>query len=344
MAKKEKKPLTRKDVLRLIEENEGTARGLNLSEQTFVEAIDLSNLDLHGIILKDARFPTHFEGGQPVGAKFDGSNLNGADLRSIDLSYARFGMLNNEPTHLEAADLRGSLSLNTNFQGADLKGARFGVEEDSNLMPAMFDNTDFRGADLFRANFKDCYFYGTKLEGAFIRGADISNAHLEEADWGSYVIGEENKKDFYSAEHYYRQLKMWYTKSGYYDTAGEFFFREMTARRKAMKWWPKPWNRAISKLLLSMLCGYGEKPERVIVSALVIIFGLAIAYYLWGSFNTSSFWDTLYYSVVSFTAVGYGNWAPQPTGWAKGVGAAEAVLGVFMIALYLITFTRKMTR
>ena len=56
----EEKPLTCEDVRRLIKENGGTAKGLDLSEQTFVEAIDLSDLDLHGIILKDARFPFRF--------------------------------------------------------------------------------------------------------------------------------------------------------------------------------------------------------------------------------------------------------------------------------------------
>lgn len=362
-------PLTREDVLRLIEENGGTAKGLDLSGKIFEEAIDLSGLDLHWIILKDARFSTHFEGRQLVGAKFDGSDLTGADLRGINLQYAQFRKLNNQPTCLAIANLRGSSLLNANFQGADLTGAKFGdVTEAGEYLEAMLDDTDFRGAKLFRANFKGCYFYGTKLEGAFIRGADIFDAHLEEVDWGSYKIGEEKGGDFYSAIHYYRRLKTWYTNAGFYDIAGEFFFREMTARRKNF-WWGgsqskpfrellhpfkpkelsraifprKPFQWALSKLL-SVLCGYGERPSRVVTSAVLVVSGLATAYYLWGSFSSSSFWDTLYYSAVSFTALGYGNWSPQPTGWAKGAGAAEAFAGVFMIALFLITFTRKMTR
>lgn len=49
-------------------------------------------------------------------------------------------------------------------------------------------------------------------------------------------------------------------------------------------------------------------------------------------------------SAASFTALGYGSWASQPSVWAKGIGAAEAVIGVFMMALFLVTFTRKMVR
>ena len=156
--------------------------------------------------------------------------------------------------------------------------------------------------------------------------------------------GEETKKNFYAARHRYRHLKNWYTNNGYYDIASEFFFREMTVRRKAMKWWPNPFPRIWSKFI-SLICGYGERPSRVVISAIVVIFGLAATYFFLGAFSPGTFLGCLYYSVVSFTALGYGSWVyPEPESWAKGLGAAEAALGVFMIALFLITFTRKMTR
>ena len=48
-------PLTRKDVLRLIEKNGGTASGLDLSGKYFEDEIDLSKLDLHEITLKNEK-------------------------------------------------------------------------------------------------------------------------------------------------------------------------------------------------------------------------------------------------------------------------------------------------
>ena len=340
MAEEKEKPLSRKDVLKLIEENRGTAEGLDLSGKRFEEGIDLSGLDLKGIILKEAQFPTHFEDKKFVGGKFDGAALIRADFRNANLQYAQFKMLDDKPTELMAADFRGSLLLYADFRDADLTGAKFGEIEGETLLLAMPDNTDFRGANLFRANFKGCYFYGTKLEGACIRGADILEAHLEEADWGSYVIGEENRKDFYSAESIYRGLKRWYNNAGRYDVAGEFFFREMTVRRKVMVWWPNPLNRASSKII-SMLCGYGERPSQVVISALVVIFGLAIAY-VYGGMNLPY---SIYFSAVSFTALGYGSWAyTPPSNWVQGLGAFESFIGVFMMALFLVTFIRKMTR
>jgi len=355
MGEEKEKPLTREDVEKKIEEH-GGPEGLDLSGKVFESGIDLHGLNLNGVILKGARFPTHFEGNLLVGAKFDGSSLIGADLRTINFQYAQFKKLNKQPTCLAIADLRGSSLLNANFQGADLTGAKFGdVAEAEGYQAAMPDDTDFRGANLFRANFKGCYFYGTKLEGAFIRGADILEAHLDEADWGSYIIGEEKKKEeLHFAESIYRRLKQWYTNAGYYDIAGEFLFREMEAKRKNLRWlqpqerrWLGWWPLRGEKVRLNVykwLYGYGERPWRVLAWAASVVFGLAAAYYFWGSFSSSSFWDTLYYSAASFTALGYGQWAPQPTGWAKGMGAAEAFIGVFMMALFLVTFVRKLAR
>ncbi|MBE9482221.1 MAG: pentapeptide repeat-containing protein [Chloroflexi bacterium] len=344
MAEERKGPLTRADVLKLIEESGGKTEGLDLSGQIFVEAIDLSGLDLRGIILKDARFPTDFEDGQQVGAKFNGSDLTGADLRSINLQYAQFKKLDNQPTCLAGVDLRSSLLLNANFQGADLTGAQFGGIPSAAGYPATLEGTDLRGANLFRANFEGCYFYDTKLEGAYIRGADIFDAYLEEIDWGKYKIGEESKKEnLHSAESIYRQLKQWYTNAGIYDVAGKFLYRELEARRKSRSWKAEP-HLKLWDWIWRLLCGYGEEWPRVIIWAATVVFGLALIYFAIGTLTPNTFLNSLYYSAVSFTALGYGTWAPNPTGWVKGLGAVEAFVGVFMMALFLVTFTRKMTR
>jgi len=339
------KPLTREDVLEAIKENGGTARGLDLSEQTFVEAIDLSGLDLQGIILKDARFSTHFEGHQLVGAKFDGSDLTGADLSCINLQYAQFRKLNNQPTCLAIANLRGSTLLNANFQGADLTGTKFGdVAEAGGYLVAMPDDTDFRGANLFRANFKGCYFYGTKLEGASIRGADIFDAHLEEADWGNCVIGEEKRGDFSSAMNIYRRLKLWYTKAGMYDTAAKFYYREKEANRKSLKLFSKSWNHRIASQLSYWVFGHGEKWKRLLfwIAGFILLF--ALIYFAIGTLTPNTFSNSLYYSAVSFIALGYGSWVKEATGWVKGLGVFETFLGFFMMTLLLVTFVRKWTR
>ena len=342
----EKNPYTREDVLRLIEENGGTAKGLNLSEKYFEEGIDLRKLNLNGIILS--------------GAILEKARLEGAKLRNAHLEGA---LLFN--AHLGRAILRGA-----HLEKADLSQAH--LEEASlwkaHLEEAELWNTHFERAVLWGVHFEGAHLRGAYLAGAILRLAKLSsNTELANVNWGDYIVGEERLGDFKLATDTYRQLKAWHASVGMHDIAGKFFFREMTARRNNY-WWGdilapvtdvyqtaklkkfpkalfprKPLHWAWSALL-NLLCGYAEKPERVVIWAAVVIFGLAAAYYFWGSFSSASPWDTLYYSVASFTALGYGQWAPQPTGWAKGMGAAEAVIGVSMIALFLVTFTRKVSR
>jgi hypothetical protein len=226
------------------------------------------------------------------------------------------------------------------LSGVDFAQATFLYNKDT------YQGANFQNAHLENVNFEEADLHYAHLEGAFLTNAKFSReTNLEEIKWGKkYILGEEESRDYSFAQITYRKLKTWYTEHGIYDVAGQFFFREMTAKRKAIKWCPNPFKRIISKLF-SLLCGYGEKPERVGISATVIILGLALVYYLLGSFGSSiSFLNSLYYSAVSFVALGYGTWVIEPVGWAKYVGALEAGIGVFMMALFLVTFTRKMTR
>jgi hypothetical protein len=124
--------------------------------------------------------------------------------------------------------------------------------------------------------------------------------------------------------------------------AGEFFYREMEARRK-LAWKERRLPYALSMYALRFLYGYGERPLRVIGWVVAVILGFALGHWLFGTVERG-FWDALYYSAVSFTALGYG-WAAAPQGWAgKFLGVGESLLGVFMMALFLVTFTRKMAR
>jgi len=343
------KPLTREDVLKRIRKRGRRTEGFNLSGEEFEDGIDLSDLILRGIILNKAVL---------LSANFNGSDLSNAKFIGAKLERAKFNECKDKPfptfAKLTGADFRGAdlyeaefigaFLNNTNFRGAKLLNANFTIE--GRRTPDLLF-TDFRGADLFSSDFTGRSFHFTKLEGAYINWAKITEERtfLGDADWGNYIIGEEKpRKDFYSAEHRYRQLKEWYRKSGYYDIAAKFYYREKEANRKSLKLRSKHWNDRLVAESMRALFGYGERWWNIILWIAVVIFGLATAYYFWGSFSSSTFWDTLYYSATSFSALGYGNWAPQPTGWAKGMGATEAIIGVFMMALLLVTFVRKWTR
>ena len=83
----------------------------------------------------------------------------------------------------------------------------------------------------------------------------------------------------------------------------------------------------------------------MVISAAAVVAVVAFVYFLVGSvWQWGAFWGSLYFSAVSFTALGYGSWVNITSDAIRGLGAAESFLGVFMMALFLVTFTRKMTR
>ena len=426
MAKAKEKLLTREDVLRLIEKRGGKAEGLDLSRREFKEGVDLSQLDLGGIILKEAHLwyahlegailrgahleeavlrSAHLEGADLSGAHFEAADLKGAHLEGADLSSSHLKRTNLLKAHLEEAKLSDAhlegayledarlegayliyshlekaVLMNAHLERADLMGAHLeeAYLEGASLEGAKLSDAHLEGANLLRANLRGatlqeaslrqvnlryCDLRGAEtnlikadLEGAQLYACNLSQASIEGINWGSkYIVGEEQefeketKKDrkyelLKEAASVYRNLKNWHAEQGMYNIAGEFFFREMTVRRKLLKWWPNPFPRAWSKFI-SHICGYGERPLRAIGWAASVIFGLALIYFIIGStWEWSAFWNALYFSAVSFTTLGYGGWLETGNDWIKGIGVLESFIGVFTMVLFLVTFIRKMTR
>lgn len=96
--------------------------------------------------------------------------------------------------------------------------------------------------------------------------------------------------------------------------------------------------------LLQGLCGYGERPLRVFWWFLGIIIGFALVYFFFCGLQSHDLLYCFYYSLVSCTALGYGSWVQEPYGWAKVLGAVESAFGIFLMGLFVATFTRWATR
>jgi len=154
--------------------------------------------------------------------------------------------------------------------------------------------------------------------------------------------------------------------------ADYYFYREMEAKRKQkyLKISLKPILKRIRKLRLEKLVGkhinslekerriyrgflelpiqyifgYGVHPWRVIATWLVTVFVLAFVYWLGqGVVAADSFWEYLYFSVVTAATPGYGGYKPVP-GFYQGLASFEAIFGTFMWAAFIATFARKYMR
>ncbi|OIO37819.1 MAG: hypothetical protein AUJ71_04530 [Candidatus Omnitrophica bacterium CG1_02_49_16] len=51
--------------------------------------------------------------------------------------------------------------------------------------------------------------------------------------------------------------------------------------------------------------------------------------------------DATYFSFITFTTVGFGDFVPRAAALSRGLACVEAFLGPFMIGLYIFTLTRR---
>jgi uncharacterized protein YjbI with pentapeptide repeats len=209
---------------------------------------------------------------------------------------------------------------------------------------------DFRGAKFFFSG-----SISANLKSAKFHRAHLQNVAFIDCTWpDNYVIYEEIHMEdedinlpFSELETIYRDLKQNMQNHGDYTTAGEFYYREMEMRRKGSKTKRKRMWFEIYRFL----AGYGEKPERTILSSLFTIILFALLYWVLGCLdyckenigNLEEIIYTLYFSFVTFTTLGLGDIKPL-THLGRALICCEAVIGAFLIALFVVVFARKMMR
>ena len=155
----------------------------------------------------------------------------------------------------------------------------------------------------------------------------------------------------------YIELRNAYSDVGMYNEAGDFFYKEKVSERRLS---PSVLHK-VFYWILEESCGYGEKPIRALECSLMIVLCFSMIF-LFTGINTGTnnesiaticmnkpynairyVWHSIYFSCITFTTLGYGDF--HPTGfWSQFFAGAEAFLGVLMIAIFIFTFGRKMMR
>lgn len=287
-------------------------------------------------------FNVTFENASFNHAVFSMTSFNKANLKNVSFDGAIFRDITFNEAIFESAFFRGAT-----FQGAYFEGAHFG--QDTSFTGATFQQyTSFRGA-----HFSQTYFADTHIR---------CNVNFEDSCFRNYVA--ENDSQNALLERGYRTVKNLLNLQGDYTIAGEFYYREMEAKRCR--------TRNLSRLWLELykwICGYGERPVRVVGASLVIILLGAVLFLFCGverfdentyatgklyaiqypfsisgikSVSLTDFGYCTYYSVITFTTLGYGD--IHPLGYSHFFAAIESFVGAFFIALFVVVFTRKMMR
>jgi len=262
---------------------------------------------------------------------------------------------------------------------------------------AGFDGCGFEGVSTFKnavfnraAKFRTVNFGGYFLCGNavfkssarftnshFSKGANFSEVRFETATDFSGVYSSSRAipahdsiyfgfKKYGDDVSFWRFVKQSAQEAGYYQLAGECFYKERCGNlwqkmRGAGDWGATSFFKKISRWVLSVrlvpelvfgkiLFGYGERPGRVLGVSALIILGCAFFYARAGVlFNhtgevESTFLEGLYFSAITFTTLGLGDLYPAADGICRQVVMVEAITGGCLMALFVVCLAKRFSR
>lgn len=218
-----------------------------------------------------------------------------------------------------------------------------------------FSNTCFSKS----GNFTDVRFKGhTDFSGVYSKSKSVPV--YESVRFGRQRYGDDVT--------FWRFIKQSCQDAGLYREAGEAFYSEMCAHfwrqfhgANYVELSPlRKLGRMIKGLRLipelifgRMLFGYGERPIRVLVASMIIIVSCGI-FYSTGNLHLSgregmlsevSFLDGMYFSITTFTTLGFGDVFPSPENTpARIVAMFEAVSGACLTALFVVCLSKRFSR
>ncbi|MEW5758429.1 MAG: pentapeptide repeat-containing protein [Candidatus Omnitrophota bacterium] len=279
---------------------------------------------------------------------FIGSNLSGADLNYSNLSGADFSA-----SKLCNCDFVGANLSKVNFTGADCSFAHF-MQADLSYVRAL--NTNFIQANLSEANLLNVNFLNAKLYKSNLYHASLDNARFLTKENFSFQINKfilkegVEERGVRAAKESYINLKKYFLISARYDDLSWASFKENSMETKRLLE-----DKQISFFplwLMGLLCGWGERPLRAVIASLVIILGFAVIYFFnnsvaYNGFDAAvinykmAFFDYIYYSTITFTTAGYGDFIPKANIFYRFLAGSEAFIGIFMMGLFIFTLGRR---
>lgn len=308
--------------------------------------------DLRGVNLSEADLS---------GANLLEADLSGANLFGVDLAEASLIEANLSGANLPGADLSGA-----NLWGADLSGASL-IE--ANLSGANLTSADLSGANLWGTNLSGASLIEADISGANLLGTDLSGANLRRVSYTTDEIFSRLRRRWISSilcsipllKRYVRKPAKVTHFEGTDTTKVDGsknpilkrhiedyqFMHALRVKSWFHKWVGYPLWKATSDCGRSLVLW-------VCWSALIAVF-FAIMYrwvvvcdYLAGSVGRISggeptFWGYLYYSLVTFTMLDFGDIFDFADSARVAVGA-EVVLGYIMLGGLISIFANKLAR
>jgi len=325
--------------------------GANLTH-THLEKASLIKAHMEGatsyyINLKEADlWDTHLEGAILVSANLEGANLKQAHLEGVDLRNA-----NLEKASLEKAHLEGAVLISANLKNTDLKGAVFRYADmyTSNLDGSNIEYAILSEEDIHESGWKELRQSIKKLEKENInrKAIDKIKRHLDSSIDVVYQYGK--------AADVYRVIKNILRQNGAYGKEAEYHYKEQRAYTKYLKKTRK-YRKWLLNSAFKLLCGFGEKPLRIVAWVIFVIVFFGTFFLVFNGIipqnSTVSLHplDYYYFSLITTATLSFGDIVPNPAAglmdisWFRIAAMSEALIGTFLMALFIIVVAKRVMR
>jgi len=280
-------------------------------------------------------------------------NLESAQLSGADLRGASLGFSNLQNATLLRANLQGASLFSTNFKGAWLSYSNLSGSDlrESNLEEAELEKADLQGANLTEANLQgtqllDANLQEAQFERANLRGSVLRGANLKKANLRYVNLEEANvARVIYDRRTRFRGIRV-ATSFGSQRfrrfALDQDYVEELRGNARTWRFWfiYLPW-------LILADCGRSI----LLWASWAALFALGFGVKFWtlgrDSFEINnldfSLPSTIYYSIVTFTTLGFGDITPSTHAAAFWV-AAEVVIGYVMLGGLISIFANKFAR
>jgi hypothetical protein len=280
-------------------------------------------------------------------------NLAHAELDSANLSFADFKRAN-----LAFACLQNAILSFASFDGANLSAANLESTylEDANLNNTIMTGANFKNAILTNSNLKNAYLVDAIFEGTNLIAVNFKNANLSSVTFDHKILGKLIR------ETGFRLTKLWKRRydllldttircKGVNATTcyGSQRFKLFLQDQDFLEEYLEPaWGKIIF-IFWWLFADCGRSLGRWAGWSLLLAMIFAFIYRLLGphSFDTQhlefNLFTLFYYSVVTFTTLGFGDIIPKTTTAAMWV-TVEVVLGYIMLGGLITIFASKLSR
>jgi ion channel/pentapeptide repeat protein len=291
-----------------------------------------------------------------IGMDWESSNLTDFNMVNLNLSIpekpANFKNTIMRHANLKRTTISGAFFNDSDLLGADMEGSILDFSDftnanlsHSNLNNAILDNTELNNANLSFARMVNTSVRNANMENVNLNGVDISKLNgLETASFNRV-----NETDIKEAKLTYILLEKYFKNIGFFNRAGDFYYRkkmmegkEYNNNDRKMKFY--------SNLIFKHLCGYGERPINVLIISILIILLYSLGYASLGGpegigEGDNIYVDSVYFSIVTFTTLGFGDLHPNASIPLMKVSAAsEAYFGIILMPLFIVILTRRLIR